>query len=205
MILVLSGVFIIPSIYYCLLIAPVESKIGEFYRIIYFHIPAAWLCVVAFLVSFVASILFLSKSKQIYDAIAAKSAEIGLLFALLATIMGSIFASLTWGSPWNWDPREVSIVVLMMIYVAYIVLRSSIQNSDRRGKVSAGYSIIAFMAVPFLVFIMPRITPSLHPENIGSGTLPLTMLLGVLGMVVGFTLLFIQILKTAVKIDLEGR
>ena len=88
-----------------------------------------------------------------------------MLFAILATITGSIFARVTWGSFWNWDPRETSIFILLLIYGAYFALRTAVEEPQRRATLSAVYSIFAFLTVPFLVFVIPRVVPSLHPAD----------------------------------------
>jgi len=198
---VLTPVVVIPSLFYCIMYSPVEKVIGITYRSIFFHIPSAWIAVVAFAVSLIGSILFLVKDNLKYDRIAHRSAEVGLMSSIIATITGSIFAYYTWGSAWNWDPRETSIVILIVIYVAYLLLRNSISKSSQRPRIAAVYSIIAFLTVPFLVFILPRVTSSLHPESIGGGGLTGGMWIGLAGMLVGFTLIFVQLLDMAVKID----
>jgi heme exporter protein C len=195
---------LIPSIAYCLFFAPTEATLGEVYRSIFFHIPCSWGAVLAFLVSLVFSILVLAKRKPEYDRYAHRSAEIGLLFSILATITGSIYAGSTWGSYWNWDPREISIVFLILAYLAYLGIRSAVTNPERRARVSAGYNIIAAIAMPFLVFAYPRIMPSLHPESVGGLGLPKSMYFGLFGMVVGITLMFVSMLKMAVRIDKEA-
>ena len=90
---------------------------------------------------------------------------VGLVFCILATVSGSIFAKVTWGSFWNWDPRETSIFVLLLIYGAYFALRGAVESEERRATLSAVYSIFAFVTVPFLIFVVPRMVPSLHPSD----------------------------------------
>ena len=138
---------------------------GESSRIMFFHVPQAWIAFLAFLLSMLFSIRYLVKGDVHNDMLAKTSAELGFLFCLLAMITGSIFAHLTWGSFWNWDPRETSILILLMIYGAYFALRSAIVENDLKRRFSSVYSILAFATVPFLIFIMPRITMSLHPAE----------------------------------------
>lgn len=144
---------------------PAAGFPGETSRILFFHVPQAWVATLSFLVSMVGSCMFLAKRKPSSDYLAQASGELGLLFCILATITGSIFAKATWGSFWNWDPRETSIVILLMIYGAYFALRSAVADQDRKRTFAAVYSILAFVTVPFLIFIVPRITMSLHPED----------------------------------------
>ncbi|MBD3287764.1 cytochrome C biogenesis protein [candidate division KSB1 bacterium] len=138
---------------------------GETSRIMIYHVPQAWVATLAFFISMIASILYLSKRRLNADHIAVTAAELGFLFSILATVSGSIFAKVTWGSYWNWDPRETSIVILLMIYGAYFALRSAVPDPERKRVFSAAYAILAFATVPFLVFVIPRITMSLHPED----------------------------------------
>ncbi len=145
---------------------PAEGFVGESSRIVFFHVPCAWVAVLAFLVSCVASIMYLRRRDPKDDARAAVSAGLGLLFAVLATVTGSIFARIMWGAYWNWDPRQTSIVILMLIYAAYFGLRGAIPDPERRAALAAVYAILAFVTVPFLVFVVPRIYWSLHPDTI---------------------------------------
>jgi len=142
-----------------------QQQIGESSRIFYHHIPQAWICVLAFAMSMVYSIRYLRSRRIEFDDRAVETARLGFVFCLLATVTGSIFARIAWGSFWNWDPRETSIFVLLLIYGAYFALRGAVQEPDRRAALSGVYSIFAFVTVPFLIFVLPRIVPSLHPEN----------------------------------------
>jgi heme exporter protein C len=142
-----------------------QTVIGESSRIFYYHIPQAWICVIAFAVSMIYSIRYLKSRKTVEDDRAATAAGLGLIFCILATVSGSIFAKVTWGSFWNWDPRETSIFVLLLIYGAYFALRGAIESEERRATLSAAYSIFAFVTVPFLIFVVPRMVPSLHPAD----------------------------------------
>ncbi len=138
---------------------------GETSRILFFHVPQAWVAAISFLLSMIASVVYLAKRNTNADFLASSAAELGFLFCILATVTGSIFARAAWGSFWNWDPRETSIVILLMIYGAYFALRSAVLDPERRRVFAGVYSILAFATMPFLVFVVPRITASLHPEN----------------------------------------
>lgn len=138
-----------------------EDKI----RIIVFHVPTAWISVLAYFSSFIYSLKFIHK-RNIYDDLKSYAAiKIGTLFTILATITGSIWAKFTWGSFWNWDPRETSILALLLIYFAIIALRSAISDIQKKAILSSAYSIISFVTVPFLIFIIPRIMDGLHPGS----------------------------------------
>lgn len=142
-----------------------QQVIGEASRIFYYHIPQAWICVIAFAMSAYYSIKYLKKRNPLDDDLAADSARLGLLFCLLATLTGAIFAKVTWGAFWNWDPRQTSIFSLLLIYGAYFALRSAVEDEERRAALTSVYAIFAFVTVPFLVFVLPRMVPSLHPTD----------------------------------------
>ncbi len=144
---------------------PYIPGLEERARIIFFHVPMAWMTVIAFLVSMWYGIAYLRKHDLEDDMKSANAAGLGLLFCLLATITGSIWAKFNWGSFWNWDPRETSIFVLLLIYGAFFALRSAIEVEEKRARLSAVYTILAFVTVPFFIFIMPRILPGLHPGS----------------------------------------
>jgi heme exporter protein C len=152
-----------PSKWYQLPIVPgLEDKA----RIIFFHVPVAWVTVLAFLSSMIYGIKYLRNKDINNDLKSVSAAGLGFMFCILATVTGAIWAKFTWGAFWNWDPRQTSIFVLLLIYGAYFALRSSIEVEEKRASLSAVYSIIAGVTVPFFIFIMPRIVSSLHPDPI---------------------------------------
>ncbi|MER3474298.1 MAG: cytochrome C biogenesis protein [Armatimonadota bacterium] len=134
-------------------------------RIVVFHVPCAILTFVAFLLNAAYSWGYLRTREPLTDAKANIAAELGMLFAVLATVTGSLFALEQWGSAWNWDPRETSIVMLMLVYAAYFVLRGAVEERTKRARLSAAYALLAFPAMVFLIWILPRIVESLHPSN----------------------------------------
>jgi len=145
---------------------PAESFVGESSRIVFFHVPMSWIATLAFLLAAVHSGLYLKSRRIENDEAAAGAARLGLLFCTLATVTGSIFAKVMWNSYWNWDPRETSIVLLLLVYGAYLGLRGAIEEPERRASLSAAYALIAFVTVPFLMFAVPRMYASLHPDTI---------------------------------------
>ena len=182
-----------------------QQVIGDASRIFYFHIPQAWVAVLAYVVSMAASIRYLRKRQPVDDDRARVSAALGLLFSVLATVTGSVFAKVTWQSFWNWDPRQTSILILLLIYGAYFALRSAVSGYHRRARLAAVYAVFAFLAVPFLVFVIPRVLPSLHPSDSiidSSGRFTMS---GMTAMVFGcslaaFTGLFVWMYKLRLRI-----
>jgi len=146
---------------------PVIPGLEEKARIIFFHVPTAWLSVIAFLTSMFYAIRYLRSRDLRNDIRSSAAAGLGLMFCILATLTGAVWAKFNWGSYWNWDPRETSIFVLLLIYGAYFSLRSAVEVQEKRATLSSAYSIIAAVTVPFFIFIMPRIMPGLHPGSKG--------------------------------------
>ncbi len=144
---------------------PVIPGLEEKAKIIFFHVPTAWLTVIAFFMALIYSIRYLRKKNPDEDAKAYAAAQIGMIFCVLATITGSIWAKFSWGSFWHWDPRETSIFILLLIYGAFFALRSAVEQEDKRATLSSVYLIISFLTVPFFIFIMPRIMTGLHPGS----------------------------------------
>ncbi len=203
-------------IYMSFMWAPPAAILGDASRIIYFHVPVAWVSVLAFIVAGVQSVIFLisNKNRREREYMAFNSASAGMVFIILALITGSIWAKLSWGSYWNWDPRETSIVLLMLIYIAYLSLHSSLKNNPNRGSISAVYLIIAMITMPFLVFIIPRLYPSLHPDTIINQEkkihLEAAMRITLFSSIVTFTLLYGYIYRlmnriTSLEIKLEEK
>ncbi len=194
------AIVIIAAFFYA---GPAEGFPGETSRILFFHVPQAWVATLAFLLSMIASVIYLAKRKFTADDMALGCAELGFLFCVLATVTGSIFAKATWGAYWNWDPRQTSIVILLMIYGAYFALRSAVPDPEKRRVFAAVYSILAFATVPFLVFIVPRITVSLHPEDTMNpakpGMDPKTLKV-FLSSLFAYTGLFVWMLKVKMRV-----
>jgi heme exporter protein C len=139
--------------------------LGEKAKIIFFHVPTAWLSTLAFLMAMIYGVKYLRNKNLDDDSKSAAALQLGMMFSILATVTGSIWAKFNWGTFWNWDPRETSIFILLLIYGSLFALRSAIENEDKRARLSAVYSIIAFLTVPFFIFIMPRIMVGLHPGS----------------------------------------
>jgi heme exporter protein C len=145
---------------------PAEGFIGESSRIVFFHVPCAWTASLAFVVAAAYSLAYLVRRDPRYDDVAAAAVRLGLLFAVLALVTGSLFARIMWGSYWNWDPRESSFLLLIFLYAAYLFLRSAVEDPERRSRISAAYALFAAVLMPFLVFVAPRVTQSLHPQTV---------------------------------------
>ncbi|NJN67354.1 MAG: cytochrome c biogenesis protein CcsA [Chloroflexaceae bacterium] len=162
---VLLGIWMAGVVVGLFLVVPRYEGLGNVGRIMILHVPTAWVSVLAFAVSAFFSGRYLWRGRPTDDDRALAAAECGFLFTILATVTGMIFSQAVWGIYWNWDPRQTSIFVLLLIYAAMFALRASLENVAQRRQLSAVYSIFAFVTVPFLVFIAPRMSEStLHPN-----------------------------------------
>jgi len=121
-----------------------------------------------YLLSVINSIKYLSSADEKHDFIAVETVNTGIVFGFLGLGTGMIWANFTWGAPWPNDPKLNGSAISTLMYLAYIVLRSSIDESQKRAKISAIYNIFAFPIMVVLLFILPRMTDSLHPGNGGN-------------------------------------
>lgn len=161
---VLLGGWMSAVIVAAFLYAPRGKGLGESVRILFFHVPCAWIASIAFIISMVYSIRYLRKPDFSHDAYAYAAAQLGFVFTILATVTGAVWANEIWGHPWNWDPRQTSIFILLLVYGAYFALRSALEGEHERARLAAVYCIIATVAMPFFMFIVPRVFESLHPD-----------------------------------------
>jgi heme exporter protein C len=202
----LLGVFMTVVILAAFLYAEPEATLGEAGRIIFFHVPIAWVAVVSFFMSMISSVLYLRRGARVDDHGAVAAAELGLVFTVIATITGAMWANLAWGTPWNWDPRETTIFILMLIYLAYFALRAAVEEEDRQARLAAVYAIIAFVTVPFLVFIIPRFYWTLHPDPLinqsGQASMDMTprMLQVFLASLLAFTGFYVWVYRLRVRL-----
>lgn len=165
--------------------------------ILFFHVPMAWVSFIAFMAAGVWSIRYLNTRQKRHDRSAAVAVEIGLVFCVLATVTGSMWAKPMWGAFWNWDPRQTTIAMTLLFYAAYLAIRGSIPDPEKKGRLSAAYAVLGLVVTPFFLFVLPRLTFSLHPAPVVNpqGTIEMEsrMLQVLLGGAVGFTALFFWI------------
>ena len=163
---------VIAAAYASFFIAPTERTMGDIQRIFYFHVGSAWAAMDAFFVCFLANLLYVWKRQQKYDSLAVSCAEVGLVLTTVVLITGPIWAKPVWGIYWTWDARLTSTFVLWLLYISYLLLRSLIEEADRRALLSALFGIFAFIDVP-LVFFSIRWWRTQHPAPVimgGSGS-----------------------------------
>lgn len=185
------------------LVAPEDADQGMRQRIFYFHVPIALVSLVAFGVACVAGIMYLRSNRERWDDLGVASVNIGLVMSVLTVITGSIWAKTSWGTWWVWeDPRLVTYLVVILLYAAYLVLRSS-ADEHRRARYAAVYAVFAFAAVP-LSFYSVRIAQSfVHPVVFtrGGANMPGSMLLWFVVSMVAM----LGVLATLIQLELLQR
>ena len=200
---VLAAVLVTVATIGVFLVAPEDADQGVIQRIFYFHVAIALVSLVAFGVACVAGILFLRTRKRRWDDVGDAAIRLGLLFSALVVITGSIWAKASWGTWWVWsDPRLVTYLIVVLIYAAYFVLRSSVDD-DRRLRYSAIYAIAGFASVP-LSFYSVRVANSfVHPVVFtrGGAAMPGSMLFWFVVSLAAMIALFIALLE----VELIGR
>ncbi|GAA0892359.1 cytochrome c biogenesis protein CcsA [Fulvivirga kasyanovii] len=142
--------------------------LNETIRALYFHVPMWFGMILMLGVSVAYSILYLLRSGKVYDDFAIEFANVGVIFGILGILTGMLWAQFTWGDWWSGDPKQNGAAIGLLIYFAYFILRGSLDNDEQRARISAVYNIFAFFALIPLLFILPRLTDSLHPGNGGN-------------------------------------
>lgn len=165
---------------------------GQIYRMLFLHVPLAWISFFAFFIVMITSYLYLRSNERKYDVLALTSAEIGVVFSALTLITGSVWAKAEWGTWWRWDPRLITTLITWIIYISYLTLRTSLKT-EKKARLSAVYGIIAFLSVPISYL---SISISIHPQPItGSGGISSSLMNILIIGVIGFTALYLYILN----------
>jgi heme exporter protein C len=147
---------------------PRLNILNETIRALYFHVPMWFAMVLLFLLSVYYSVRYLRNPVAENDYKAVEYANVGLVFGILGMLTGMVWANYAWGSPWHGDPKQNGAAIALLVYMAYFVLRGSIENEEQKGRLSAVYNIFAFAAMVPLIFIIPRMTSSMHPGSGGN-------------------------------------
>jgi heme exporter protein C len=147
---------------------PRLNIVNETIRALYFHVPMWFGMVVLFCVSTIYAVQYLRNPSIEKDIKSVEFANTGLMLGMLGIFTGMLWANYTWGSPWHGDPKQNGAAISLLVYLAYFVLRGSIENEEQRARLSAVYNIFAFAAMIPLIFIIPRMTSSMHPGSGGN-------------------------------------
>lgn len=188
---------------FALAVVPADAEQGDVQRLMYVHVPAAWLAFLSFGVVFLASVAYLRTGRIRWDRIAVASAEIGVLFCVLTLILGSLWGRPVWGTWWTWDPRLTTTVVLLLIYVGYLSLRNVADSPSRRAHWSAVVGVVGFVDVP-IVHMSVVWWRSLHQEATvirpGAPTMDPSMLVALLLGTVAFSVAYGYLMAVRLRV-----
>lgn len=172
-----------------LFVVPADALQGQVQRLMYVHVPAAWLAFLAFFVVFVMSILYLVQRRPKWDLVAASSAEIGVVFTALTLALGSLWGKPTWGVWWTWDPRLTTTAILLIIYVGYLTVRSFADDPEKRARWAAIVGIVGFVDVP-IVYLSVYWWRTLHQPPSSPRSIAGPMLVALLVNLFAFSLVY---------------
>jgi heme exporter protein C len=186
--------------YVGLAVAPVDQDMGNVYRIMFVHVPSAWVALLAYTVTLVSSLVYLFRGSWVADGIAEASAEVGVIFNGLLLITGSIWGRPTWGVWWTWDPRLTTAAVMMSAFVGYLALRRFSDTPERRATWAAVVAIIVYMDIP-LVWFSVRWWNSIHQVQTTARSMPDPMMRTALVMnALGLILLYVAFVRARYSI-----
>ena len=209
-----AGLLVIAAVYMALLYAPDPSNLTtevtrKAQHIFYFHMGMNVMTGLAFLVNFLSSITYLLTRRNFWDVMARSAAELGVVFGVGVLASGSLWARPTWNAWWTWDPRLTTATITILLYVAYLMLRSAVEDPGRRARFAAVYGMFAFVSVP-ITFFSIRWWRTIHPTVFGGGnasaqggfTLGPTIRQTLMFMMVTFTVMFVVTLAVRVRVAL---
>jgi heme exporter protein C len=162
---IVAALLLARNIWVMLTQLPDEAFQGAIFRIIFFHVPAAFTCFLCFLASLIAGLAYLRTKNLNHDAFAVSVIEVGLAFGAVNLITGMIWARIIWGIWWTWDWRLTSMLICWLLYAGYLVLRRAIEEPTERAKMSAVMSILNFSVVPFVFFSIKWFRTQ-HPQPV---------------------------------------
>jgi heme exporter protein C len=198
-----TGAAVVTALGMAFLYAPRELTMGDVQRIFYFHVASAWVGFFGFFVTFLAGIGYLVTGRRRWDIVGLSSVEVGLTFISMTVITGALWAKPVWGTYWTWEPRLTISAVQLLIYVAYGMLRASIEDSERKARFAAVYGIVAFVTVPLSWFAI-RWWRTIHPDILTGGegmALTSRMIHTLLVAIVAFTMLYATLLRQRVRLE----
>lgn len=204
----LCAVLLILGLYNGLIQAPADYEQGDSYRIIYIHVPAAWMSMFVYAVMAFSSAIFLIWRMKLADIVAQASAPIGASFTLIALVTGSIWGKPTWGTWWVWDARLTSELVLLFLYIGYIALRGAIEHRNNAARAAAVLAIVGVINLPIIHYSVEWWHTLHQPATISKLDTPsihMSMLIPLLQMVGAFQLLYFYNLCVRVRAGILER
>lgn len=175
-------------------------------KIFYFHVPIAEASFLVFTIAMVFAVLFLRKRRKSYDTKSRIAMETALIFVIATMITGDIWTKASWGVWWEWEPRLTTYLIMMLLMIAYFVLRNSIEDEERRATYSAVFAIVAWIDAPISFFIT-RLIPSTHPIVFKSGMAPsilIPFIIAQIGMLmIGYAIYVLRVGEEDLRTRLE--
>jgi heme exporter protein C len=195
------------GLYLSLFVAPADYQQGESVRIMYVHVPAAWMSMFVYSCIAIASAVSLIWRHPLADLAANASAPVGAAFTFLALVTGSLWGKPMWGTWWVWDARLTSVLILFFLYLGHMAIASAFDNPERGSKAAAVLALVGFVNVPIIKFSVDWWNTLHQPSSVfrmGGPTIHTDMLWPLLAMGLGYTLLYIVLLLLRVKSELIG-
>ena len=187
-----------------LFVVPADGMQGDIQRLMYVHVPAAWLAFLSFFVVFLMSVLYLIQRDLRWDRIAQSSAEIGVVFTVLTLALGSMWGKPTWGVWWTWDPRLTTTAIMLAIYVGYLAIRSFADDPDKRARWAAIVGIIGFANVP-IVYLSVIWWRTLHQPPSSPRSVSPEILWTLMFNLAAFTVIYVYLMMRRIRLaKLEG-
>ena len=175
--------------------APVEAQMGIVQKIVYIHVPSAIATLIAFGLTFAASIAYLATRGWIWDAVAASACEVGMVFATIVLVSGPLWARSAWNTWWTWEPRLTTFLIMWILYGGYHVVRASVSGGSKR-TISAVLGIVLFVNLPIVWKSVAWWRGSLHPRSVTmTGEMRQTLLLSMAAWLVFFAAAFLERLR----------
>ena len=196
---------ILLALYFGLFSSPADYQQGETVRIMYVHVPAAWMALFAYTVMALASASFLIWKHPLADLSAQAAAPIGAGFTAIALVTGALWGQPMWGTWWVWDARLTSVLILFFLYLGYMALVNGFDDPERGSRMGAILALVGFVNVPIIKFSVDWWNTLHQPASISRLAAPAidtSMLIPLLLMAIGFKLFFISILVLRIKIHL---
>jgi heme exporter protein C len=182
-----------------LFVTPADLAQGDVQRLMYVHVPAAWLAFVSFFMVFVMSVLYLVQRDLRWDRVATSSAEIGVIFTALTLALGSLWGRPTWGVWWTWDPRLTTTAILLAIYVGYLAIRGFADDPDKRARWSSVVGIIGFVNVP-IVYLSVVWWRTLHQPPSSPRSVSPDILFALMLNLAAFSLVYVYFMLRRVRL-----
>ena len=196
------------GIYTALITSPADFKQGESVRIMYIHVPSAWMALLTYTIIAVASGISIIWRHPLADLAAKSAAPVGLAFTGLALITGSLWGKPMWGDWWVWDARLTSVLVLFFLYLGYMAIWQAIEDQNKASRAAAILALVGFINVPIIKFSVEWWSTLHQPASVirlDGPTIDGSMLLPLLVMVLAFKAYFITVLLWRMKAELAAR